>query len=182
MVKTKEHIKTPYKTTKSRSSRNKSKSSKDNNIINFNKSNISTKSSNYWKTLLDNNDYTFMSNFSQEQDVDVNRNCNSVILDNPFNNQKEYKNLFGDEQFDVLGIDSGIDALLVARFVLEDTAASHAAYYVVSTLLRLGQVADFVCQLVEQTTGSDVSGLVVEVVGELRTAAMNAVGHATIAD
>ena len=98
--KTKEHIKTPYKTTKSRSSRNKSKSSKDNNIINFNKSNISTKSSNYWKTLLDNNDYTFMSNFSQAQDVDVNRNCNSVILDNPYINQKEYKNLFSNMSFE----------------------------------------------------------------------------------
>ena len=98
--KTKEHIKTPYKTTKSRSSRNKSKSSKDNNIINFNKSNISTKSSNYWKTLLDNNDYTFMNNFSQEQDVDVNRNCNSVILDNPYINQKEYKNLFSNMSFE----------------------------------------------------------------------------------
>ena len=92
--KTKEHIKTPYKTTKSRSSRNKSKNTKDSNIINCNKSNVSTKSSNYWKTLFDNNDNTFLKNFSQEQDDDVNRNCNSVILDNPYNNQKEYKNLF----------------------------------------------------------------------------------------
>ena len=92
--KTKEHIKTPYKTTKSRSSRNKSKNTKDSNIINCNKSNVSTKSSNYWKTLLDNNDNTFLKNFSQEQDDDVNRNCNSVILDNPYHNQKEYKNLF----------------------------------------------------------------------------------------
>ena len=92
--KTKEHIKTPYKTTKSRSSRNKSKNTKDSNIINCNKSNVSTKNSNYWKTLLDNNDNTFLKNFSQEQDDDVNRNCNSVILENPFNNQKEFKNLF----------------------------------------------------------------------------------------
>jgi hypothetical protein len=92
--KTKEHIKTPYKTTKSRSSRNKSKNTKDSNIINCNKSNVSTKSSNYWKTLLENNDNTFLKNFSQEPDDDVNRNCNSVILENPYNNQKEYKNLF----------------------------------------------------------------------------------------
>ena len=92
--KTKEHIKTPYKTTKSRSSRNKSKNTKDSNIINCNKSNVSTKSSNYWKTLLENNDNTFLKNFSQEPDDDVNRNCNSVMLENPYNNQKEYKNLF----------------------------------------------------------------------------------------
>ena len=45
--KTKEHIKTPYKTTKSRSSRNKSKQTKD-----INKNNISTKSKIYWRSLL----------------------------------------------------------------------------------------------------------------------------------
>jgi len=41
-----------------------------------------------------------MNNFSQEQDVDVNRNCNSVILDNPYINQKEYKNLFSNMSFE----------------------------------------------------------------------------------
>ena len=67
--KTKEHIKTPYKTTKSRSSRNKSKNTKEINIWN-NKSNISSKSSYYWKSLLDNDD-TIMKNFSQENEFEV---------------------------------------------------------------------------------------------------------------
>ena len=99
--KTKEHIKTPYKTTKSRSSRNKSKNTKDSNIINYNKSNASTKSSYYWKMLLllDNGN-TFTKNFSQEQEVDINRNCNSVILENPYINQKEYKNIFLNMSFE----------------------------------------------------------------------------------
>ena len=97
--KTKEHIKTPYKTTKSRSSRNKSKNTKDCNIINYNKSNASTKSSYYWKMLLDNGN-TFTKNFSQEQEVDINRNCNSVILENPYINQKEYKNIFLNMSFE----------------------------------------------------------------------------------
>ena len=96
--KTKEHIKTPYKTTKSRSSRNKSKNTKD-SIINYNKSNASTKSSYYWKMLLDNGN-TFTKNFSQEQEVDINRNCNSVILENPYINQKEYKNIFLNMSFE----------------------------------------------------------------------------------
>ena len=96
--KTKEHIKTPYKTTKSRSSRNKSKNTKD-SIINYNKSNASTKSSYYWKILLDNGN-TFTKNFSQEQEVDINRNCNSVILENPYINQKEYKNIFLNMSFE----------------------------------------------------------------------------------
>ena len=96
--KTKEHIKTPYKTTKSRSSRNKSKNTKD-SIINYKKSNASTKSSYYWKMLLDNGN-TFTKNFSQEQEVDINRNCNSVILENPYINQKEYKNIFLNMSFE----------------------------------------------------------------------------------
>ena len=96
--KTKEHIKTPYKTTKSRSSRNKSKNTKD-SIINYKKSNTSTKSSYYWKMLLDNGN-TFTKNFSQEQEVDINRNCNSVILENPYINQKEYKNIFLNMSFE----------------------------------------------------------------------------------
>ena len=96
--KTKEHIKTPYKTTKSRSSRNKSKNTKD-SIINYKKSNASTKSSYYWKILLDNGN-TFTKNFSQEQEVDINRNCNSVILENLYINQKEYKNIFLNMSFE----------------------------------------------------------------------------------
>ena len=96
--KTKEHIKTPYKTTKSRSSRNKSKNTKEINIWN-NKSNISSKSSYYWKSLLDNDD-TIMKNFSQENEFEVNRICNSVILDNPFINQPEYKNNFHNISLD----------------------------------------------------------------------------------
>ena len=90
--KTKEHIKTPYKTTKSRSSRNKSKNSKESNFGNS-KSNISTKSNYYWKSLLD-NENDIAKNFSQGNEVEINRICNSVILDNPFLNQKEYKDIF----------------------------------------------------------------------------------------
>ena len=89
--KTKEHIKTPYKTTKSRSSWNRSKNTKDSNIC-F-KSNISTKCSCYWKSLLD-NENNILKNFSQGQENEINRICNSVILDNPYANQKEYKNIF----------------------------------------------------------------------------------------
>ena len=91
--KTKEHIKTPYKTTKSRSSRNKSKNNMDINMNYNNKSNISTKSSYYWKSLLDNDDLVF-HNFSQGYDIEINRICNSVIIENPYINQKEYKKLF----------------------------------------------------------------------------------------
>ena len=89
--KTKEHIKTPYKTTKSRSSWNRSKNTKDSNIC-F-KSNISTKSSCYWKSLLD-SENNILKNFSQGQENEINRICNSVIMDNPYINQKEYKNIF----------------------------------------------------------------------------------------
>ena len=89
--KTKEHIKTPYKTTKSRSSWNRSKNTKDSNI--YFKSNISTKSSCYWKSLLD-NENNILKNFSQGQENEINRICNSVIVDNPYINQKEYKNIF----------------------------------------------------------------------------------------
>ena len=90
--KTKEHIKTPYKTTKSRSSRNKSKNSKESNLWNS-KSNISTKSNYYWKSLLD-NENTIMKNFSQGNENEINRICNSVILENPYTNQEEYKDIF----------------------------------------------------------------------------------------
>ena len=86
--KTKEHIKTPYKTTKSHSSKNKSKNMKEKN-----KSNISTKSSNYWKTLLY-DDETIINNYSQEQELGMIRNCNSAIFDNPYNNKDEYHHLF----------------------------------------------------------------------------------------
>ena len=90
--KTKEHIKTPYKTTKSRSSRNKSKNSKESNLWNS-KSNISTKSNYYWKSLLD-NENTIMKNFSQGNENEINRISNSVILENPYTNQEEYKDIF----------------------------------------------------------------------------------------
>ena len=90
--KTKEHIKTPYKTTKSRSSRNKSKNSKESNLWNS-KSNISTKSNYYWKSLLD-NENTIMKNFSQGNENEINRISNSVIMENPFTNQEEYKDIF----------------------------------------------------------------------------------------
>ena len=92
--KTKEHIKTPYKTTKSRSSRDKSKNSKEINLWNS-KSNISTKSNYYWKSLLD-NENEFTKYFSQENEIEINRVSNSVILENPFVNQKEYKYLFNN--------------------------------------------------------------------------------------
>ena len=92
--KTKEHIKTPYKTTKSRSSRNKSKNNKENN-----KSNISTKSSNYWKSLLFDEEM-INNNISQDMNIDINRICNSVILENPFGNKKEYRTLFSNNYND----------------------------------------------------------------------------------
>lgn len=85
--KTKEHIKTPYKTTKSRSSKNKSKKNKDNN-----KSNISTKSRNYWKSLLYDENLN-NNNISQEIDFEINRICNSAILENTFINKKGYRDL-----------------------------------------------------------------------------------------
>ena len=98
--KTKEHIKTPYKTTKSRSSRNKSKQTKDKN-----KSSISTKSTNYWRSLLF-DDEGAINDPSQEKEIDINRNCNSMILENPYANKLEYRFLFcnnsledNDEEF-----------------------------------------------------------------------------------
>ena len=86
--KTKEHIKTPYKTTKSRSSRNKS-----NNIKENNKSKVSTKSTNYWKSLLYDEEM-INNNISQDMNIDINRICNSVIMENPYGNKKEYRTLF----------------------------------------------------------------------------------------
>lgn len=86
--KTKEHIKTPYRTTKSRSSKNKSKSNKENN-----KSNISTKSSNYWKSLLYVEEI-MNNNISKDIYIEINRFCNSVILENPYSYKKEYRALF----------------------------------------------------------------------------------------
>ena len=92
--KTKEHIKTPYRTTKSRSSKNKTKKNKDNN-----KSNISTKSNIYWKSLL--YDEEIMdNNISQEINIEINRNCNSVILENNIDNKKEYKLIFGNNPYE----------------------------------------------------------------------------------
>lgn len=91
--KTKEHIKTPYKTTKSHSSRNKSKS-----IENNYKSSISTKSITFWKSLIYNKERK--NNISQEINIEINRTCNSVILDNPFINKKEYKLLITLEDND----------------------------------------------------------------------------------
>ena len=92
--KTKEHIKTPYRTTKSRSTKDKSKINKDNN-----KSNKSTKSSNYWKSLFF-NDEMVENNISKEIDIDINRNCNSMILDNPYTIKKEYRLLFCNMSLD----------------------------------------------------------------------------------
>lgn len=96
--KTKEHVKTPYKTTKSRSSRNKSKTSKESNFWNS-KSNISTKSNYYWKSLLD-NENDIAKNFSQGIENEINRVSNSVILDNPFLSQNEYKNIFYNDSLE----------------------------------------------------------------------------------
>ena len=93
--KTKEHIKTPYKTTKSRSSRNKSKQTKDINKNN----NISTKSSNYWRSLLF-DDERLINDLSPEQEIDINRNCNSIILENPYANKSEYRFLFGSNSLE----------------------------------------------------------------------------------
>jgi hypothetical protein len=86
--KTKEHIKTPYRTTKSRSSRNKSKQTKD-----IKKNNISTKSTNYWRSLLF-DDERLINDLSPEQEIDINRNCNSIILENPYVNKSDYRFLF----------------------------------------------------------------------------------------
>ena len=91
--KTKEHIKTPYKTTKSHSTRNKSKKSKNNN-----KNDIRAKSSNYWKSLLFDFE-TINNNISQDFNIDNNQACNSVIMENPFNNKIEYKLLFYNNNF-----------------------------------------------------------------------------------
>ena len=60
---------------------------------NNNRSNLSTKSSYYWKSLLDNGDM-IVTNFSQGYDIEINRACNSVIIDNPYINQKEYRKIF----------------------------------------------------------------------------------------
>jgi hypothetical protein len=86
--KTKEHIKTPYRTTKSRTSKNKTKKTKENN-----KSSISTKSSNYWKSLLFDEEMV-NKNIPSDVNIDINRNCNSVILENPY--KIEFKLLFND--------------------------------------------------------------------------------------
>lgn len=86
--KTKDHIKTPYKTTKSHSSINKSKKSEKNN-----KSNLSTKSNNYWKSLFFDEEM-INNNISQDVNIDINHMCNSVIIENPFNNKIEYRLLF----------------------------------------------------------------------------------------
>ena len=86
--KTKEHIKTPYKTTKSRSSRNKSKNIKENN-----KDNNSKKRNNYFRSLLFDEEM-LNNNISQDMNIDINRVCNSVIMENPFGNKKEYRALF----------------------------------------------------------------------------------------
>ena len=86
--KTKEHIKTPYRTTKSRTSKNKSKKTIENN-----KSIISTKSSNYWKSLLFDEEMN-NKNATKDLSIDINRNCNSVILENPY--KIEFKVLFND--------------------------------------------------------------------------------------
>lgn len=90
--KTKEHIKTPYKTTKSRTTKNKSKNNQENNFWN-NKSNFSSKSSYYWKSLLD-NENQIMKNFSQGNEIEIKNVYNSVIIENPYINQDEYKNIF----------------------------------------------------------------------------------------
>ena len=92
--KTKEHIKTPYKTTKSRSSRNKSKQTKD-----INKNNISTKSTNYWRSLLF-DDERLINDLSPEQEIDINRNCNYIILENPYVNKPEYRFLFSNNSLE----------------------------------------------------------------------------------
>jgi hypothetical protein len=86
--KTKEHIKTPYKSTKSNSTRDKTKINKDKN------NNISSKSSNYWKSILADENDTMNDSSSKDVEIDINRNCNSIILENPFANKKEYKILF----------------------------------------------------------------------------------------
>ena len=85
--KTKEHIKTPYKTTKT-SSRNKSKNIKEKNKIT-----AISKTSNYWKSLLYDEE-KINNNISQDMNIDINSICNSVIIENPFGNKKEYKTLF----------------------------------------------------------------------------------------
>ena len=88
--KTKEHIKTPYRTTMSNSTRYKSKTNKEKDNK---KSNISSKISTYWKSLFFNEDM-MNDNLSKDVEIDINRNCNSMILENPFINKKEYKFLF----------------------------------------------------------------------------------------
>lgn len=90
--KTKEHIKTPYRTTKSRSSKNKAKKTKEKN-----KSSISTKCSNYWKSLLFDEEM-INKNIPQDVNIDINRNCNSVILENPY--KIDFKLLFNDNLSD----------------------------------------------------------------------------------
>ena len=37
--------------------------------------------------------------FAQENEIDINRVCNSVILENPYSNHKEYKYLFNESTF-----------------------------------------------------------------------------------
>ena len=91
--KTKEHIKTPYKTTKSHSTRNKSQKSKNNS-----KNDKRAKSSNYWKSLLFGLEM-INNNISQDINIDNNPACNSVIMENPFNNKIEYRLLFYNNNF-----------------------------------------------------------------------------------
>ena len=86
--KTKEHIKTPYRTTKSRTSKNKTKKTKENK-----KSSISTKSSNYWNSLLFGEEM-INKNIPQDVNIDINRNCNSLILENPY--KIDFKLIFND--------------------------------------------------------------------------------------
>ncbi len=85
--KTKEHIKTPYRTTKSNSTRNKGKINKEKDKY---KSILSCKSSNFWKSLFSNEDM-MNDNIAKDMDIDINRNCNSIILENPYFNKKEYR-------------------------------------------------------------------------------------------
>ena len=80
----------------------------------------------------------------------------------------------------VLGKDGGIDTLLHTCLIGQDAASAHLAEYVVGTLLGLVEIAHIARQLVEQAAGTDVGTLIVEVILELRTASVDAVGHAAV--
>jgi len=84
--KTKEHIKTPYKTTKSHSSKNYTKKS-----IVKNRSNLSSKSSYYWKTLLDNDEVINDMNNS----IDLELLNNNIDLNKSFTLENPYSEFFG---------------------------------------------------------------------------------------